>query len=662
MSEAKETRNTIIAKAAPIFNMYGYKDTTMSQLTDAIRMTKGAIYGNFTDKDEIGLAAFDYNFAEISKKIKKVVLSKATGNTIHLSRNIDQIIYLVNAALESITLIDRNYTYQIVNDAYIKARQLKREEILGHTVAEVWGREVFEHIIKKKLDECFKGKTVSFVSAYEFKKNEINYIETTYTPCFTSGSEPTHAVVISHNITELKKSQEKIKMLAYYDALTNLPSRPLFMDLLQHEIKRAKRSRRSLAVFCLDLDEFKKVNDTFGHSAGDELLISVGKRLKKYLRQSDTIGRPGGIISTKHPFVSERFARIGGDEFTFIIPNIPDKKFTTTVADKILNAFNDPFQISDKEIFISTSIGIALYPDNGNSVETLLRNADTAMYKAKERGKNIFQYYSSEMNKQAKKRISLENNMRYAIKNNEFLLYYQPQYDVAAEQIVGMEALIRWVNPEMGVISPEELIPLAEETGIIIPIGEWVLRSACRQAKIWYDQGHRNLQLGVNLSMRQFFDSQLVDKIKATVEASQYDPNFLEMEITETAMMHDTVRASHIVKDLSKLGIKISLDDFGTGYSSLSYLKNFHTDTSKIDQTFVRNADLKGRDGAIISAIVDMCHKLDIKIVAEGVETQESLGFLKKRACHVAQGYFFSAPLPAEKFQKLLECKSPLKK
>jgi len=454
---------------------------------------------------------------------------------------------MVNASLESITLIDRSYTYCIVNDAYIKARHLKKEDILNHSVADVWGEEVFTQIIKDKLDDCFKGKTISHVSAYEFQKNEINYIETIYTPCFASGAEVSHAVIVSHNITELKKSQEKIKLLAYYDSLTNLPSRPLFMDLLHHEIKIAKRNEKSLAVFSLDLDEFKKINDSFGHSVGDELLVSVGNRLKKYLREVDTIGRPGGVISLTNSPTSEHFARIGGDEFTLIIPNVSDKKFTTILSEKILNLFKEPFQLSDREIFISTSIGIALYPDNGKNVETLLNNADTALYKAKEFGKNTFQYYSSDMNDQAKERIKLENKLRYAIKDHEFLLYYQPQYDIDTSKLVGMGALIRWENKEMGLVPPGDFIPMTEETGLIIPIGDWVIQSACRQGKIWHDQGFRNLHLGANLSMRQLFDPQLVEKVKSALETTQFNPNFLELEITETAMMHDTEKAIQIL-------------------------------------------------------------------------------------------------------------------
>ena len=411
---------------------------------------------------------------------------------------------MVNAAVEPITLIDRNYTYRIVNKAYIQARNLKKEDIINHSVSDVWGEEVFEEIIKERLDKCLNGKIVSDVSAYEFKKNEINYIETIYTPCYPSGPEASYVVVISHNITELKKSQEKLKILAYYDSLTSLPNRPLFMDRLQQEIKYARRNKKTIAVFFLDLDEFKKINDTFGHSAGDALLVSVGDRLKDCVRHSDTIGRSGGVISRNQAVSPQHFSRIGGDEFTLILPNFSDKNYIANVAEKLISLFKEPFQVAGREIFISTSIGIALYPDNGDTVETLLKNADTAMYRAKEVGKNTFEYYSSAMNSKAKARIILENEMRRAIDNREFLLYYQPQYEIKTGQLVGMEALIRWKNEKMGLVSPGDFIPLAEETGMIVPIGEWVIQSACRQGKIWYDQGYRNLHLGVNLSPANF--------------------------------------------------------------------------------------------------------------------------------------------------------------
>ncbi len=565
---------------------------------------------------------------------------------------------MVNAALDSVTLIDRNYTYKIVTDAYLGARQLKKENILNHTVVDVWGKEAFEQAIKENLDKCFRGETVTTRASYEFKKNEVNYIETVYTPCYTTGSEVSFAAVISRNITELKKSQEKIAFLAYYDSLTNLPSRPLFLDLLNREIKGAKRTGKSVAVFFFDLDEFKKINDTFGHSAGDKLLVGVGKRLKNCLRPKDIIGRVDGYVTVNQRDTENYLARIGGDEFTFIIPDISEKKITTGIAERILHLFKEPFQIADREMFITTSIGIAFYPDDGHDVESLLKNADTAMYKAKDAGKNTFRYYSSDMNKEAKARMNIENKMRYAIKNNEFHLYYQPQYNIRNDRLIGVEALIRWEDEDLGFISPIDLITLAEETGMIIDIGEWAIHTACRQGKIWHDQGLDHLHIGVNLSVRQFYDLNLVEKIRSALDRTQFTPSSLELEITETAMMYDTDRAIRIMNALTEMGVKIALDDFGTGYSSLVHLKLFKIDKLKIDQVFIRNADLGGRDGAIISSIVDMCHKLDIEAVAEGVETKDSLNFLKKTKCHMAQGFYFSPPLTVEKFDTLINKQS----
>jgi len=582
-----------------------------------------------------------------------------SNNPVHKQLTHELSLYkeMVDASLDSITLIDRNYTYRIVTQAFLKSRQLKMEDVLNHSVADIWGKEIFEKIIKEKLDKCFSGKTVSDIAAYEFNINEVNFIKTIYAPCFISGTEASHAVVISHNITELKKSREKIESLAYYDSLTELPNRPLFIDLFNREIINSKRNGRSIAVFFFDLDGFKKTNDSFGHSAGDTLLASVGKRLKTYLRESDIICRPGGVINVDQKNKSDYLARIGGDEFTFLIPNISDKIIITQIAKRILNLFNEPFQLLDREIFITTSIGIAFYPDDGNDVETLLKNADAAMYKAKEGGKNTFRYYSADMNRKAKERIHIETKLRYATKNNEFQLHYQPQYDIATSKLSGVEALIRWNDKETGLVAPKDFIPLAEETGMIVDIGNWVIHSACRQGKIWHDQDFQDLILGVNLSVRQFFDPHLIDTIKAAIDNTQFNPRCLELEITETAIMHDTNKAMAIVDELKAMGIRMCLDDFGTGYSSLVHLKLFHVDTLKIDQVFIKNADLQGRDGAIISSIIDMCHKLQIKVVAEGVETLEGLNYLKNKNCHVAQGFFFSPPLPAEKFEDLLHLK-----
>lgn len=319
--------------------------------------------------------------------------------------------------------------------------------------------------------------------------------------------------------------------------------------------------------------------------------------------------------------------------------------------------FKEPFQIADKEVYVSTSIGVALYPDDGNDVETLLKNADAAMYSAKRVGKNTFRYYSSSMNEKARERIKLETKLRYAIENKELELYYQPQYRIRNTEIVGAEALIRWEDKEMGSIPPATLLELAEETGMIIDIGYWVLQSACQRGKLLHDSGFDNLFIGVNLSVKQFYDRNLVSKIKFVIEITNFDPTFLELEITEAALMQDTDRALKIANELKAMGIKIVLDDFGTGYSSLKHLNLFPIDKLKIDHIFIHDADLQGPDGAIISSILELCNKLGIESVAEGVETKTSLTFLEENKCSLAQGYYFSPPLTIGKFETLMASK-----
>jgi len=573
------------------------------------------------------------------------------NRTIQLENELFLYKKIVDASIDSITLIDRNYTYRIVTNAFAKARKLKKEQILNRTVADVWGKEVFEQVIKEKLDECFSGKTISHTASFEFKKGEISHIETIYTPCFISDSETSHAVVISHNITELKESLEKIRQLAYYDSLTELPSRPLFFDLLGRELKRANRTGKIIAVFFFDLDGFKKINDSYGHTAGDKLLAAVSDRLKKFLRQHDIICRPGAIIKLKNDKVPEYLARIGGDEFTLIIPDLNDKMNARSIAARILNLFKEPFMVLGQEIFISTSIGISFYPDDGNDVGNLIKNADAAMYKAKERGKSAIGYYSPEIDKKAEERVYIEKKLRYAIKTHDFHLLYQPQYSIATNQLTGAEALIRWKDKELGLVSPKDFISIAEEIGSIIEIGNWVIQKACMQGKKWHDLGLNYVTMGVNLSVRQFYDPYLTETIKIALKNSGFDPTCLELEITETTMVRDTDKAMSTMEELKKLGIKIALDDFGTGYSSLVHLKLFPVDAVKIDQMFIRNADLKGKDGAIISSIIDMGHRLQIKVVAEGVETMEGLKFLKDNKCHLAQGFFFNPPLSPNKFE-----------
>ena len=426
-----------------------------------------------------------------------------------------------------------------------------------------------------------------------------------------------------------KQVESTIRHQASHDQLTGLPNRSLFYDRLSLALANVQRHRELLAVMFLDLDRFKLINDTLGHAAGDQLLQSMAQRLKDCLRQGDTL------------------ARWSGDEFTILLPQISSTD-AARIAQRILNALNEPFQIEEQELHVKASIGIAFAPNNGEEVETLLKNADTAMYWAKQQGKNNYQLYASSMNTKGRERLRLENNLHKALERDEFLLYYQPQVNLNTNQIVGMEALIRWRRDGLGLIKPNQFIPLAEETGLIIPIGEWVLRTACAQSRTWQLSGTPPFRTTVNLSARQFQQGNLVQTIAQVLQETQLDPQYLELEITETIAIQDIDRTISVLQELKTMGIHIAMDDFGTGYSSLSSLRYFPLDTLKIDQSFVQNLTIHPSNLAIITSIIALGRGLNLKVIAEGVETAAQMQFLRSVECDDVQGYFISQPLPPD--------------
>ncbi len=453
---------------------------------------------------------------------------------------------------------------------------------------------------------------------------------------------------IFRNITERKQAEEEIIRLAYYDSLTGLPNRLLFKDRLRQSITYAQRYKKMLATLFLDLDRFKRINDTLGHSIGDRLLKGVAERLSHTLRQSDSVGRDG----------SEDFgstvARLGGDEFTILLMEIDSVQDVAKVARRILQDMAKPFHLDGSEVFITTSIGITIFPYDGGDVDALLKNADIAMYHAKDQGRNNFQFYTQSMNATAFERLVLENNIRKAIERDEFELFYQPQISVSNGEIVGMEALIRWNHPELGMISPAEFIPLAEESGLILPLGEWVLRRACGQIRQLHDRGFSDLRISVNLSVHQLRQQGLVKTIKGIVEQYYLDARRLELEITESAIMKNAEATVETLMSLKSMGLRISIDDFGTGYSSLSYLKRFPIDTLKIDRSFIKDIPNDPDNAAITRAIIAMAHSLNLKVVAEGVETPAQFAFLKNEGCDEMQGFLLCRPLPFQKIGELL--------
>jgi diguanylate cyclase (GGDEF)-like protein/PAS domain S-box-containing protein len=443
-------------------------------------------------------------------------------------------------------------------------------------------------------------------------------------------------VCVVRDITERTYAEEQIKHLAYHDALTGLPNRLLFKDRLTVALSHAQRDHSRIAVLFLDLDRFKVINDSLGHNIGDQLLQAVAARVQSCVRESDTV------------------ARLGGDEFTLMIPNLQRSEDAAPVAQKILEAVRYPFHIEGREFFITTSIGISLYPEDGTDAETLIKNADTAMYQAKEQGRDNYQLFNAYINAKALQRIALEHGLRRALFNDEMAVHYQPIFDLRAGRISGMEALLRWTHPEMGPIPPSVFIPLAESTGLMNSIGAWALRAACKQAKTWHDAGFKNLSLAVNLSVTQLQQPDLVARVREALEETGLPPRLLELEITESSAMHSPEASVRTLYDLKKLGIRISLDDFGTGHSSLSYLKRFPIDTLKIDQSFVRDINSDPDTAAIVTAIIAMAHSLRLKVIAEGVEFSEQAAFLKRYGCDQMQGYLIKPPVPAREFFELI--------
>ncbi|MEW9900007.1 PAS domain S-box protein [Chitinivorax sp. PXF-14] len=439
----------------------------------------------------------------------------------------------------------------------------------------------------------------------------------------------TNYVGVFSDITSRKEAEERLYFLANHDSLTRLPNRSLLHERLAQSLARAREFNQALAVLFIDLDRFKNINDTLGHHSGDKLLQAVAKRLQGCVKEYDLI------------------ARLGGDEFTVVLENVPDAQHVAAIAERILHALGQPFVLEAQELFVTASIGISMFPSDGQDALSLLKNADIAMYRSKELGKNTYQFFASEMNALAFEHLVMENSLRYALERGEFELHYQAQVELLQHRIIGMEALLRWRHPELGLVSPDRFIPLAEESGMIVPIGEWVLTTACRQAKAWQDAGYPPLRMAINLSARQFRPEHLVRVVRQALNDSGLEPNWLELEITESMIMRNAEEAVQIMVELKEMGVQLSIDDFGTGYSSLNNLKHFPIHNLKIDGSFVEGIPTDADDMAITEVIISMAKKLGLKVIAEGVERADQLEFLREHGCDLVQGYMFSRPKPA---------------
>ena len=534
---------------------------------------------------------------------------------------------------DSVIITDAHGVIEYVNQSFEQVTGYSRDEALGQTPRLIKSdrqKPVFYAAMWKAI---LDGQVFNDVFINRRKDGSLYYEEKTITPLKEADGRITHFVSTGKDVTERIEIQERLQYMAQHDALTDLPNRVLLFDRLKLALVRARRHKRFLAVMFIDLDRFKYINDSLGHEAGDQLLQQLSERLRHCVRGDDTV------------------ARFGGDEFVILLDDVAREADVHEVARKILEALQPPFNIGTQQLFITASIGVSLYPNDGEDSSTLLKYADVAMYRAKELGKNTYQFYSAEMSARAFERLTLESNLRHALERGEFHLFYQPQVNTMSGTVVGVEALLRWQHPKFGMVMPGEFMPMLEETGLIIPVGEWVLKTACDQLRVWHDAGWSSLRMAVNLSVRQFGSQSLIASVEEALKSMGGNPALLELEITESIFMQHAMATAKALSELFSIGCRLAIDDFGTGYSSLAYLKRFPVNVLKIDHSFVRDIPDDKDDAEIVNTIIAMAHNLKIEVVAEGVETEEQIAFLRACGCDCMQGYLFSRPLPAEEVE-----------
>jgi len=547
----------------------------------------------------------------------------------------------LNTAIEqsasSIVIKDLNKVVEYVNPQFYRTTGYAPDEVIGRKMDILKSGENLENndaVIWQTLND---GKVWHGELLNKKKSGELFWEMVTISPVYDQNHKITHFISIQHDISKRKALEENLHFMAYYDKLTGLPNRALFEDRFMQMVAQAKRTKSKVALIILDLDHFKVINDSLGHHVGDLLLIEAAKRLKETMRSCDTL------------------ARYGGDEFVMLIDNAANINTLVTLLTRLMEALQTHLVIAEQEMHVSASFGISIYPDDGEDLGTLLKKADSAMYYAKEAGRNQFQFFTSEMNKKTNERLRLEGNLRKAIEHQEMELYYQPQVCFKSGKLIGVEALIRWNHSEFGLISPFQFIPLAEEIGVIKSIGKWVLQTACAQLMKWSNEGHKGLSMAVNTSVRELEDANFIPTLKAILEETGIEPSALEIEVTESVVMSHPDKMLKVLKAIKTLGVKLALDDFGTGYSSLSYLKNFPFDKLKIDRSFIQDVAEKPEDVIFTQAITQMAHALNIKVLVEGVETRTQATLVRSCDCDEMQGYLVSKPVPASEFGLLFD-------
>ncbi|MES0490327.1 MAG: transporter substrate-binding protein [Leptospirales bacterium] len=543
---------------------------------------------------------------------------------------------IIESTSDAIVITDTAAHIIDINPAYTEITGFKKEDVMGKNPRFSKSGRHNKAFYKTMWDSILKTGSWSGEIWDRHSNGEVYPKLLSINTLHDENRKPQAYIGIFSDISMLKHTEEQLHQVAYYDPLTGLPNRSLFRDRLKHEVATSKRLNTEFALLFIDLDKFKNVNDTLGHNIGDALLEVAAKRISSRLRDNDTV------------------SRLGGDEFTVILADIDSEQHVANVATDLIEILQDPFQLSGSEVFIGASIGISIYPKDGEELDTLTKFADLAMYQAKNAGRKTFRFFTEKMNREVQKHIEIERNLRNAIERNELELFYQPRTQLKNDKIVGCEALLRWKNKDGVFITPDQFIPIAEETGLIIPIGDWVIKMAIQQSEKWLREGHEDLLISVNVSAKQLNDKNFVQKVMDMIKWSSTQPKNIGFEITESTLMADPDRAIEILEELKTIGFEISIDDFGTGYSSLSYLRKFPIDTLKIDQSFVRDILEDKNDATIVVTIISMAFSLGLNVVAEGIELEEQKQFLKKHNCHYGQGFLFAKPLNAPDFEKLL--------
>lgn len=543
----------------------------------------------------------------------------------------------IEQTADAIVIAGLDGTIEYVNAAFEKSTGYSREEAIGQKPSLLKSGQQNDAFYERlwtvlRNGDIFRGTLIN-----RRKDGSLFHEEKTISPLRDAEGVITHYLAAGRDLTERLQAQEQLHHLTYYSPLTGLPNRSLFIDRLNQLLARGRWRNRVIALLFVNLDRFKVVNDTLGHDIGDHALKIMPERLNACIREGDTV------------------SHLGGDQFAIILQDMDSPDDVPLIAQNILDAIAVPARLGSDAFVLTASIGIAVYPHDGESAQNLMKCADAALYRAKELGGNSFQFFTADIQQNALESLSLTSSLHGALDRGEFVLHYQPQYSAETREMVGMEALLRWVHPEKGMLPPGKFIPILEETGMIVPVGEWVLRSACAQMKLWQTAGFVPVRMAVNLSARQLNGSGLVTTVAHVMEDTGLDPKYLELEITETMLMHDIELTIATLDALAKMGIAIAIDDYGTGYSSLAYLKRLRVDTLKIDQSFVRGIGIDLDDEAIVASTVSMAHRLGLTVIAEGVETEAQLEFLRLNACNQVQGYLFSRPVPADDIEGLLQ-------